>query len=252
MTEQTLRQWKPDRQGRIWTTDKDAVARATPTTIAATEKAAGSVLLVDLGEEVARCDEMALLRAATLNGHAEQLYEPNRQCEGQPWYERLERIVDMEIEVRAGNDRLQLVPDRLADCGRSRRVDRVVVKPTLAHQGVERQVEWASDLAIECELVKMPESAGALLARESTVTIEELIDLLQDAHYAACRLLLAETDAQREVVRYAVEHRIAHLLPKDRSVQIRREADSERIDVRIGDPTPYTERAAGKGRHGWD
>lgn len=178
MGNETLTQWMPERAGRRWRSDEDAVRRATPAVREGTENGAGDVILVTLGEPVARCDRMALHRAARLNGLDDRLCEPNRKLEGQAWYDRLARLVDVEIAVTKGDATATLEPDRLADGGTNERVDRIVVVGTLEQEGSERRIELTTDLAVRSDLVKMPTAAGVMLAKDSTITLETLQELL--------------------------------------------------------------------------
>ena len=256
MTPETLTAWKPRRHGRAWTSnDADAV----PTSVPATDNGAGHVILVKLEDDIPQCDQVALLRAAELNGLDDRLFHPNRKLDGEAWYDRLARIVHTTIEHTTPAEETTLYPQRMDDITENmQRVDAITVKATLEQEGVERGIELKSDLAVTCTLPEAPTAGGVLITRNTTLTMETLQkllhwamfeprndeheddspetqedDFLQNAHYAAAKLLLAPEEAAREIVRYAVEHRVVRFLPADRTIEIRRSAGSDRVDVQI-------------------
>ena len=140
--------------------------------------AAGHVALVDLDTDIDRCHKFALYRAGELNGCGDRLFRPFKRLDGEPWYDRLARIVDMEIAVTTGSETRTLYPGRLDADGGCATADSVTVRVTIRQEGTERMIELASDLAIRCELVKMPTAAGVVLTSGTSVTRETLERLL--------------------------------------------------------------------------
>ena len=60
-----------------------------------------------------------------------------------------------------------------------------------------------------------------------------LEDSRQNAHHAACNLLLDEANAESQRIRYAVQLRIAHLIPDSRTVRIVKHPGIEAVEVDV-------------------
>ena len=96
-----------------------------------------------------------------------------------------------------------------------------------------------TDFAVADEYEPNPLSAGIVVKGDfGTIDIDELGELIhdavfepgdddddnslrtqledsrEDAHYTACKLLLDEATAEAERIRYAIQLRIAHLIPE--------------------------------------
>jgi len=88
----TLKRWHPLHM---------AVHRLTgPSTVTFDAEPPIETLLVDLNPRMANERNLVTLyRAAQVNGLADSLFEPHDTLEGQPWYDRLPRIVAMDTEA---------------------------------------------------------------------------------------------------------------------------------------------------------
>ena len=257
MDKSELTQWRPIGDGQAYPQE------ARPT-IQTNREPRQPITLVTLGGEVIRRDEVALLRAAELNGIADQLYLANRALDGTGWYDQLGRIVDIQIRCTADGESFTLETDRDEETENNGQAESITVLGTVELGGESTILELPTDLAVRSSYDSQPESAGLLITKKSTISMEELQklvhwamyepgsgddedtldtqehDFLQAAHYASAKLLLEPDEAEAEIIRFAVNHRIAHLLPTDRSVEIRRAAGSRIVNVRIGNKPAKT------------
>ena len=139
--------------------------------------------------------------------------------------------------------------------------DAVVVHALVSNGHATKTLELPTDLAVRNDDEPDPDNAGVLLSTESAIDIEELRTLLceaifepgddreddccqtqrsnfnQLAHQAACQLLVDDATAKVEIIRYAVRRHIAHLLPDDESVRIRKHSELNDVEVEILPPT---------------
>ena len=202
------------------------------------------------------------MRAAELNSAGHRLVEPNPQYMTADWYQKLPRIVHMTIEYVVGDDTIQLEPDdpaRELKAEENRRADKITVVAAVEHRYRAETLRWDSDLAFKNEAKgRHPDKSGLRMTRTTGMTRSSLeailrlamfdpidqsdgfkaeeLDFRQKAHYAACRMLLDPLEATTEIVRNAVDLHVAHLVPPGHGLEIRRPADTPRIDVKIQAP----------------
>lgn len=55
----------------------------------------------------------------------------------------------------------------------------------------------------------------------------------EDAHCAACKLLLDNDTAEAEAIRYAVQRRLGHLIPDGHTVRIIKHPGEECVEVNV-------------------
>ena len=251
----TLRRWRP----HSWTR-QDKTAEAFDTT----GKAGDEPVLVTMDDMVENRDLAALYRAFERNGIARRLFQPEPALEGTPWYDGLERIVAMSIEYRTGDQTFTLEcpradpdSDAVRTAGNQACADAIKVRTVLRRKEATRTLELETDFAVANEYEPAPTAAGIIVTGDTALGIEELAELIhdavfepgddedddsietqledsrEDAHHAACKLLLDHATAEAEGIRYAVQHRIAHLIPDEHTVQIikHRGQDSVQVDV---------------------
>ena len=251
----TLRRWRP----RIWT-PQDTTTEAFDTTGTAGDEP----VLVAMDDLVENHDLTALYRAFEHNGIARRLFHPEAALEGTPWYDGLERIVAMSIEYRIGDETFTLeCPRADPDTNAARRtghlscVDAIKVRAVMRRKEATRTLELETDFAVAYEYEPAPTAAGIVVTGDTTLGIEELAELIhdavfepgddehddsietqledsrEDAHYTACKLLLDDTAAETEKIRYAIQHRIAHLIPDGQTVRIVKHAGEVNVQMDI-------------------
>ena len=251
----TLRRWRP----HSWTR-QDKTAEAFDTT----GKADDEPVLVAMDDMMEKRDLAALYRAFERNRLARRLFHPEPALEGTPWYDGLERIVGMSIEYRTGDQTFTLEcpradpdSDAVRTAGNQACADAIKVRAVLRRKEATRTLELETDFAVADEYEPSPTAAGIVVTGDTTLGIEELTELIhdavfepggehdddaietqledarEDAHYAACRLLVDHATAEAERIGYAVQHRIAHLIPDGHTVQIIKHPgqDSVQVDV---------------------
>jgi len=182
--------------------------RAAPTTVTFENEPPGTALLVDLdaGMELQR-NVATLHRAAKVNGLLDSLFEPNPSCEGQPWYDRLGRIVAMHTEATidgermcfawaedAGSDEDELYTKLAAlasaetDGGEPATheicehavAERIVVR-ILVRREDDTQVQLQTDFAVGSESATWLDEGGIIVARDSPLDVETLKNLIAEA-----------------------------------------------------------------------
>ncbi len=250
----SLRRWRPrswNREEEIFDTFDTAAGIAEPP------------VLVELDDPPENRDLVTLHRAAERNGLAERLFHRVPITEATPWHDGLQRIVAMRIEYRLGRETVKLQCPR--DSDEDNRVDRATVDAIEVHATVrrgrderrERTLVLPTDFAVADEYEPDPTRARILLAAGAELGIEELAALIhdaifepgedrendsigtqledarEDAHYAAYRLLLDPATAETERIRYAVQRRIAHLIPDGTTVRITRHPGVEAVEVEV-------------------
>ena len=78
-----------------------------PSTVTFQTEPPSTTLLVDLEPNMARQRNLVTLhRAAQVNGLLDSLFEPDIMLEGQPWYDRLPRIVAMDTEAAVDGEKM--------------------------------------------------------------------------------------------------------------------------------------------------
>ena len=220
---------------------------------------------MDLNDLFENRDMVTLHRAAATNGWSHRLFEPDAKLIGTPWYDDLERITDIGIDCRIGARRFTLGHTRdntlrhaVANALAREPVTEVTVTTTHVRDGESRTRTWQTDFAVADEYELSPLSAGVILLRGANETaVDELCNLIhdavfeprdddeddslrtqledsrEDAHLAACLLLLDETGVEHERIGYSIRHRVAHLIPEGRTVRIVKHRGSDVVDVEV-------------------
>ena len=256
----SLRRWRP----RSWTREEE-VFETFDTTAASTN----APILVELEDFPENRDLVTLHRAADHNGLADQLFHPAPITETTRWHDGLERIVSMRIRcgLRSGNETVMLECPRRnndsptkrnpANHAAARDVTVVVVLQRGRDGDTTRTLELKTDFAVIDEYDDNPATAGVVVTTESKMGIEELATLIHDAlfepggdedddsfetqledsrenaYHAACDLLLDETTARNERIRYTMQHRVGHLVPDGHSVRLQKHPGVETVEVTV-------------------
>lgn len=254
---ETLRRWR----SRNWTRPDDKSTEAFDTT----RTTGVQPVLVAMDDIIENRDLTALYRTFERNGYAARLFHPKGSLEGTPWYDGLERIVAMGIEYRIGDETFTLEcpradpdPDAARRASHQGCVNAITVRVVLRRKETTTPLALETDFAVADEYEPAPANAGILLAKETSLGIDDLTELIhdaifepgdghehdafetqmrdsrEDAHYAACRLLLDDATAETEKIRYAVQHRIAHLIPDGHTVRIVKHEGEENVEVIVG------------------
>ena len=196
-------------------TDKTAMLRRwnpTPGADAdgADEEAAGNGILApaDL-YKMSNRDQVALYRAAALNGLAERIFDRNPNLDGAPWYDALERIVDVEFEYVVDGERISLYGPRDAelaepdaqtdrddaeaeqDAGIGRastdaeaengQAEEITARLTVERGDTVRTIELPTDFLVIDEYEADPRKAGVLVTTDCQEGLDELQELLCNA-----------------------------------------------------------------------
>lgn len=249
----SLRRWRP----RTWNPDGETFE-----TFDTAGEAGNQPVLVDMDEILENRDLVTLHRAAGRNELAERLFRPEPALKGTTWYDNLERIVAMRIECDCGvpNATITLECPRsetLHNAGNQASARSIAVIAILRRGTDTRTLKLQTDFAVADEYEPDPTRAGVILTTDTELGIEELAERIhdavfepggdenddsvetqledsrEDAHYAACKLLLDETTAETERIRYSIQHRVAHLIPEGRTVRIVKHPGIEAIEVEV-------------------
>ena len=196
-------------------------------------------------------EAQAFHRAAIRGGIAERLFEPDRRLAGFGWYDTIERVVNIHIEVTAEGRTCALdawpAPERngAADAALQRRPDAIcmslAVKPAT---GPGHIVDLAADVAFAGEAWSWVWDAMPLVTNESDIEPHHLAELLQrgffspsddadadswerqrdvfdtEAHHLATKLLVSDEAARTASIADAVTRELFWLIPHDRGVDI--------------------------------
>ena len=258
----SLRRWRP----RSWALEEE-VFETFDTTTASTD----APILVELDDFPENRDLVTLHRAAVHNGLAGRLFHPVPITETTPWHDGLERIVSMRIRcgLRCPNETFMLECPRRnsksaatgnpGNHAAARDVTVVVVLQRGRDGDTTRTLELKTDFTVIDEYDENPATAGVVVTAESKVGAEELATLIHDAlfepsgdedndsfetqledsrenaHHAACDLLLDKTTARNEKIRYTMQRRVGHLVPDGHSVRLRKHPGVETVEVTVSD-----------------
>lgn len=204
MTKQafTLKRWHP--------LLLNAHKRSGPPTATFKGEPPGNTMLVDLDPTMASHRNLVTLhRACRINGLLDNLFEANSALEGQPWYDRLARIVAMDtVAVIDGektpftwtsneswkNPRLQTL---LADLNGnaagvvadwttfeisdSTIAESIVVRVLVRTKHEDQSRRLRTDFGIGDEFATSPDEAGILATPDCRLGIDELKNLIADA-----------------------------------------------------------------------
>ena len=211
-------------------------------------------------------EAQALWRAAERAGMAERLFEADRRLEGYGWYDRLDRVTNINTQVTAADGKAwplheYPVPERtgasavpLATRPAAIRM-RLAVKPAT---GPGRTLDLPADLSFAGEAWCWVGDALPLVTADSTVEPHRLAELLrygffstsdhadadsretqavrfdEEALHIATRLLCSEDSALELSIAETVRRELFWLVPHNRKVEI----SITRPDIRVvlGDP----------------
>ena len=197
-------------------------------------------------------EAQALSRAAEREGIASRLFEADRRLEGYGWYDALDRVTEIAVQVSAGNGWMALdrypLPDRAGPGpaplpARPTEIRfRLAVRPP---SGPVRTLDLPADMVFAGEAWSWIEEAMPLVAQDSALQPHQLAALLMagffspsddadsdswetqrnrfedDALHLATRLLLNDDEACRHSIAEAVRRELVWLAPRDRAVDIR-------------------------------
>ena len=199
--QRTLTRWNPLAMG-------DDAARETITTTFEGETPS-STMLVDLKGAMATQRNLATLyRAAELNGLLRTLFMPDGQLNGQPWYDRIERIIAMDIEATVDNEKLDFTwtddqnwkdeqAQQIVNALRGENIEaddwttleigeNAVAENIVVRLLVETEFETVNrrlrtDFGVGTEFTTEVCNAGILVSHDSQLQIEALRSLITDA-----------------------------------------------------------------------
>lgn len=252
----SLRRWRP----RTWTPECEKFE-----TFDTSAEGGDEPILVDMDEIMENRDLATLYRAVENNGWAKRLFRTDPALAGTSWYDRLERMCGMSVECRIGKQAFTLHHERessesegVRNALEHDRVESITVDVTLRRGNATRTVKLETDFAVADEYDPNPVTAAIVFRGDfGKIDIDELTGLVHDAvfepgddedddsletqledsrqnaHHAACNLLLDEASAESERIRYAVQLRIAHLIPEGRTVRIVKHPGIEAVEVDV-------------------
>ena len=253
----TLRRWRP----RTWNPHGETFE-----TFDTTAESDQPPILVDMEEVLENRDLVTLSRAAERNGLGKRLFNPDPALAGMPWYDDLERIIEMTVECKIGEQGFTLEHERelsqteaVRNALKHGRIESIAVNVTLRRKEKRRSLKIDTDFAVADEYDSDPRTAGIVFREDfGKINIDELSELIhdavfepgdddddndsietqlkdsrEDAHYAACKLLLDEAAVETERIRYSIQHRVAHLIPEGRTVRIIKHPGVETVEVEV-------------------
>lgn len=252
----SLRRWRPHK----WNRDGETLE-----TFDTTAKTEQPPVLVDMDEILENRDLVTLWRAAEHSRLAKRLFNPEPRLAGTGWYDNFERIVGMNVDCRIGEHTFTLEHERaftqteaVRKALEHSRVESITVNVTLRRKEKTRSLRIDTDFAVADEYDSNPLTAGIIFSGDfGRIEIDELSELIhdavfvpgedddddsirtqledsrEDAHYAACKLLLDHTTAETKRIRYSIQHRVAHLIPEGRSVRITKHPGVETVEVNV-------------------
>ena len=197
-------------------------------------------------------EAQALWRAAERNGTAPRLFEADRRLQGYGWYDGLDRVTDIAVEVTLDGTRHALddapLPERTGPTAAELPPRPEAVSIELAVRpadGAADTLDLPTDLAFAGEAWSWLDDTVPLVTADSALQPHELATLLrngffspsddagadshetqldrfdEDALHLATRLLLSDDDACRQSIAEAVRRQLMWFAPQDRAVDIR-------------------------------
>jgi len=196
-------------------------------------------------------EAQALWRAAERNGVAPRLFEADRRLEGYGWYDRLDRVSGMAVEITLGGKPYALddapLPEQTGPTAanlpprpESLRIELVV----RAADGPADALSLPTDVAFAGEAWSHVDDTLPLVTAESAIQPHQLAALLrngffspsddveadswetqrdrfdEEALHLATRLLLSDDEACRQSIAEAVRRELMWFVPGDRAVDI--------------------------------
>ena len=196
-------------------------------------------------------EAQTLHRAFSLAGLVAQLFEADRHLEGYDWYDRLDRVVGIRTEALTdGNATLitDVSASEESDIASqefpARPEDILVTLAIQRHDGTDRTLAMATDVAIAGEAWSWPDDACIALTRESSLQPHELSELLESAYFSpsddcetdsyetqrehfrqeashmATSLICGSEEALRQSILDAMRREVRYLIPRDRAATI--------------------------------
>ncbi len=223
-----------------------------------------------MGSDPEPPEAQALWRAAERAGIASRLFENDRRLEGYGWYDALDRVTGIAVEVTLDGERHALddapLPERTGPTAADLppRPEAVSIELAVrAADGPAAPLRLPADLAFAGEAWSWLDDAVPLVTADSALQPRGLAELLragffspsddfdadspetqrdrfdEDALHLSTRLLLSDDDACRQSIAEAVRRQLMWFAPHDRAVDIR----IRRPDVTV--TLSGTESAAG-------
>ena len=205
-----------------------------------------------MGSEPEPPEAQALWRAAERAGIASRLFENDRRLEGYGWYDALDRVTGIAVEVTLDGERHALddtpLPERTGPTAAELPPRPEAIRITLAVRpatGRCRTLDLPADVVFAGEALSWADDAVPLVTADSALQPHELAALLrngffspsddfdadsretqrdrfdEDALHLATRLLLSDDDACRQSIAEAVRRQLMWFVPGDRAVDIR-------------------------------
>ena len=205
-----------------------------------------------MGSDPEPPEAQALWRAAERAGIASRLFENDRRLDGYGWYDALDRVTGIAVEITLDGERHALddapLPERTGPTAADLppRPEAVSIELAIrAADGAADTLDLPTDLAFAGEAWSWLDDAVPLVTADSALQPHELAALLrngffspsddfdadsretqrdrfdEDALHLATRLLLSDDDACRQSIAEAVRRQLMWFAPHDRAVNIR-------------------------------
>ena len=214
----TLTRWHP--------LDMQVKQLAGPSTVTFEAEPPSTTLLVDLEPKMAEQRNLVTLhRAAQVNGLLDSLFEPDIMLEGQPWYDRLPRIVAMDTEAAIDGEKmtftwtddtswtdeklqktlLALSGDETADIsewttceiGESAVAEYVVVRILVRTEHETQARRLRTDFGVGAEHATWPDEAGIIATPDCNLSIDTLKNLIAEAVFTSTATTTRTTPRRR-------------------------------------------------------
>ena len=251
--------WTRAREAGIEMAPPPAVLRPWRPSIANVDDWRDPPKLAPVGQDalVMDCDPeppeaQALWRAAEREGIAPRLFEADRRLEGYGWYDGLDRVTEIAVQVAVGDDWMAPeaypLPETLRSPAAPLPSRPAAIRTGLAIRpasGPARTLDLSADAVFAGEPWSWIEEAMPLVTEDSALQPHQLAALLVAAFFSpsddadsdswetqrnrfeegalhlATRLLLSDDDACRTSIAEAVRRELVWFAPRDRTVDIR-------------------------------
>lgn len=128
-------------------------------------------------------DQQALYRAAQLNDADQQLFEPNAQLEGYPWYDAMTRLNQVSIIVDDDEGEHDLHAMRHASQPYFQRPSRIEFLIDHSAAKDSPSIRFASDLAFAQDQDVYMDEVHPIVTRDSALTPDELTALMTNSFF---------------------------------------------------------------------
>ncbi len=204
-------------------------------------------ILVNFTADVPTGDQHALHRAASLNGVAERLFEPDSEMAGRPWYDSLPRIRSMRTVCRHKDGEHILHTNRRRDHRPPfERAESIVVQATVEQpDGGTTTLPLPTDVVVPAPSANWPDEQVAVTAG-ADIAPEQLADFLAEAchrcrpadedddewkrtqhtrfldaaYQRACEILQPPDVALTNALTHAALRHLVDLVPRNRAVDL--------------------------------